>query len=67
MNQFIIIGRGDDDREAKLCLLTRRVFRSYEEAQAFAAKDCKGNRDPQIVECYFPVPDSLYRGDWIAK
>jgi hypothetical protein len=69
MKQFIIIGTADSNTETELCLLTRRVFTSIEGeggAQAFAETCCNA-RNPQIVECYFPVPDSLYKQDWISS
>jgi hypothetical protein len=67
MNQFIVIGKADEDTETELCLLTRRVFTSHEAAKAFVAGELNGNRNPQIVECYFRVPDSLYRQDWVRN
>lgn len=65
--QFIIIGKADSDTETELCLFTRRVFASLELAQSFKETACSDYREAQIVECYFPIPTSLYAKEWEAK
>jgi hypothetical protein len=65
--QFIIICNGDSDTATKRVLATRRVFTSLEDAQAFASKERGSNRELEVVECYFAVPDSLYRQDWVPS
>jgi len=54
----LIITPGDDDRDAKFCLLTRQVFPSYEDAQMYLDYQLSGfpsgrAKGAFIVECYF--------------
>jgi hypothetical protein len=62
--QFLVICNGDSDTQTRRVLATRRVFTSFEEATAFASEKSSAHREPEVVECYFPVPDTLYRQDW---
>lgn len=70
--QYIIIGKADQGMiEAgypSKCLLTRRVFTSHESAKSFIAeKMCNESREPEIVQCYLNIPESLYAQDWEPK
>ena len=58
--QFLIIGTNDSDCEASLALLTRKVFSTYEEAKQHADQPEWAHRNPQVVECPFPIPSDLY-------
>jgi hypothetical protein len=58
--QFLVIGTNDSDCEASLALLTRRVFSTYEEAKRHADQPERAHRNPQVVECHFPIPSNLY-------
>ena len=63
--QFLVVGTGDDDTQAPLCLLTRRVFTSFEEAQVFINNPAPGrHHSGQVVQCYFSIPSSLYSFEW---
>jgi hypothetical protein len=53
--QFLVIGTNDSDCEASLALLTRKVFSNYEEAKQHADQPSLVHRNPQVVECHFPI------------
>ena len=55
-SQFLVIGKNDDDCQAALTLLTRRVFSTYEEAKKHADAPELAHRNPQVVECHFGEP-----------
>ncbi len=57
--QFLVIGKNDDDREAAFALLTRKVFSTYEEAKQHADQPERAHRNPQVVECHFPIMNYL--------
>jgi len=54
----LVVCPGDDDRDAKFCLLTRQVFPCYEDAQMYLDRELVGFPNGRakgafIVECYF--------------
>jgi len=57
--QFLVIGKNDDDRKAAFALLTRKVFSTYEEAKQHADQPERAHRNPQVVECHFPIIDDI--------
>ncbi len=59
-NQFLVVAKNDDDCEAPLALLTRMVFPSYTDAKHYADEQEIAHRNPQVVECHFPIPSDLY-------
>jgi hypothetical protein len=58
--QFLIIGTNDSDCEAPFALVTRKVFSTYEQAKQYFDNPEWAHRNPQVVECHFPIPSNLY-------